>query len=85
MSTIKNGSKYPKALRLAAIAEYKKRSKSKTGVTYTAIAREFNTSWQTIKGWVLDFRPEVSAQKRPNGCLSYHGILFTPNKTHEWK
>lgn len=78
MKEIKNGGIYPKTFKENVVKEYKHRAKSKVGVTYRAIARDFNIHPNTVKEWVTEFRPHVTAMKRPNGCLYYKDTLYAP-------
>ena len=75
---IRNGSRYPKEYKEKVITEFKRRAKSKTGVTYAQIAREFNLSHMTVLDWVTGYRSTISATIRPDGNLYYKGTTYAP-------
>ena len=87
MVEIQNGCAYPVKFKETVLAEYKRRKNSKrgkkVGVTYNEIGDAFNISWNTVRTWVLNYKPKRILVKMKDDGFIYKGVLYVPKASQK--
>lgn len=87
MVEIQNGCAYPVKFKETVLAEYKRRKNSKrgkkVGVTYNEIGDAFNISWNTVRTWVLNYKPKRILVKMKDDGFIYKGVLYVPEASQK--